>query len=90
MNKLTPLGVEESLDKLENRIIDLSQAINSIDKTLIKNTDLLDEHIRRTELAEESIELLRSEMRPVQNHVQFVKNVMAFLVAVGVLEYFKP
>jgi archaellum component FlaC len=89
--------MDDLLNRLENKIDKLDERLDSIDRTLIAQKSSLDHHIYRTELAEENIELLRKDMKPVQNHVQFVKNVMKFLVGVGaiitfvigLLEFFK-
>lgn len=57
-------------DKMTDRILkkldDMDDKINNIDKTLVRNTASLDEHIRRTELLEEAI-------KPVQEHVSMMK-----------------
>ncbi len=39
----------------------------------------LKHHIRRTELAEESIQILRDEIKPIQRHAAQVEGVFKFL-----------
>lgn len=60
--------LEEKVDKLDTRL-------DSIDATLIKNTILLDEHIKRTNILEE-------ELRPVKQHVTVVSFVSKALLAI--------
>ena len=90
--------MDDLLNRLENKLDKLDERLDNVDKTLIIQNSDLKEHMRRSLANEEAVEILRKEMKPVQNHVFFVKNVMAFLVAVGaivtfvigILEYFKP
>jgi hypothetical protein len=63
----------EKLDKLDDRL-------NSVDKTLVAQHVSLNEHIRRTALLEEQAELLRQELKPVQQHV----HLMNMLAKIGV------
>lgn len=50
--------LKDQLDRMESRL-------DAIDVTLAKNTVILDEHIRRTEIIEE-------EMKPVKDHVKLM------------------
>jgi len=63
------VDVITKLDKLDERI-------DSVDKTLIKNTSSLEEHMRRTEL-------LETDLAPIKTHVAQVSGVLKFLVAVA-------
>jgi hypothetical protein len=69
---------DRTFDKLER----IDSRLNSIDKTLAEQHQQLKDHIRRTELAEENLDLLRTELKPVKEHVVRVDGV---LKALGVL-----
>jgi septation ring formation regulator EzrA len=60
------------IDKFEQRLDKISESVHSIDKTLAEQHISLKEHIRRTELAEKSIEAVRKEIKPLSAHVQRV------------------
>lgn len=52
-------------DKLERKLDNISEDISEIKVTLYSQHQQLVSHIKRTELAEESIKLLRDEMKPI-------------------------
>ena len=53
------------LDKLDR----LQENMNDMDKTLVRNTDSLEHHIKRTDLLEESI-------KPLKKHVLMAEAVL--------------
>ena len=61
---------------MEREII---ERLHSIEKVLERNTATLEEHIRRTEAAEENIELLRSDVRAIERHIISVQGVGKFI-----------
>jgi hypothetical protein len=74
----------KKLDKLDDRL-------DSMDKTLVKQEANLAEHMRRTEVLEESVEYIRkSELKPIQNHVVMVEGVIKFIgflsVVLGIIQ----
>jgi hypothetical protein len=73
---MTDLG--EKLD----RVI---EAIHRIDVTLARQEENLREHMRRTEIAEKNIENLRTDLKPVQQHVTRVEGVAKALTVCGVI-----
>lgn len=73
------------IDILLNKTDSLDARLDSIDKTLILQHEQLKQHIKRTEINEENIKLMRAEMRPVQKHVVIVEAFMKILGASSVL-----
>lgn len=65
-------------DKLDDRLDD-------IDKTLVRQHEQLKEHIKRTNINEQNLAMIRDEIKPVQRHVIIVEWVMKLLGAGGVL-----
>lgn len=53
--------------------------VHSIDRTLVRQEQSLADHIRRTELAEESIKMLRTDFKPVQKHIYMVNGILKFI-----------
>lgn len=72
----------KALDKFENKLDSLDGRLDSMDKTLVKQEANLGEHMRRTELAEESISELRKDVEPIKRHVAFMEGA---LKGVGVI-----
>jgi len=78
---------KENWDKLD-------QSITEIKITLARNTVALEDHIRRTELAEQNIDLirkereeesaaLRAELEPIKDHVKGVNLILKLIGTVG-------
>lgn len=70
---------ETKLDKIGEKIDEIRDDIAEIKIDLAR-------HILRTDLAEESIKLLRNELRPVEKHVERVSGglrVLSVLVVIG-------
>lgn len=57
--------IESKIDKLDDRLV-------SIDRTLVQQQVLLDEHIRRTNL-------LEAEIKPIKRHVDMVTGAMKMI-----------
>ena len=72
--------VEDKLDKHTEKLDKHTEILASVDKTLALQEEQLRNHIRRTQLAEENLDLLRKDFKPVENHVHFV-NTLSKLVA---------
>jgi len=74
--------IKEAIKDLDAKVDKHTEILASIDKTLALQAQSLEAHMRRTEAAEENLELLRKEFKPVQEHVEFT-NKLAKLVALG-------
>jgi hypothetical protein len=75
--------VEKRLDKLEEKLDTMSEQLASIDKTLVANTIILEEHQRRSLANEKAVELLESQVLPISKHVYVVS-----ILAKGALAIF--
>lgn len=63
--------MEKQLERIEKSLETLSEKVHSIDKTLVRNTDSLEIHIKRTEL-------LEKEVAPIKIHVTRVEFVVTW------------
>lgn len=70
---------DKKLDIISEKIDNLDIKLNDIDKTLAVNTQSLQEHMRRTQLAEQSIEKLADQIVPVQAHINKVNGMLMFI-----------
>lgn len=70
--------IYETLDKIDNDLTDL-KIISA------KQEENIKEHIRRTELAEENLTLLRQEIEPLKQHVIVINGILRVIGAVSVI-----
>lgn len=73
------------MDKLEGKIDQIRESIHSIDKTLIRQEEQLAHHIKRTELAEKSIEMLQKQVEPISKHVARTEGALKMLGVVSLV-----
>lgn len=66
---------DDKLEKIENKIDILDTRLDRIDVTLAKQHLSLEHHIKRTELAEENLGLLKKELKPLAEHVITINNI---------------
>lgn len=68
--------MEKKLEKLEEKIDNIAEQLASIDKTLVANTVILEEHQRRSLANEKAVELLENHLQdqitPIAKHVHIV------------------
>jgi hypothetical protein len=64
---------KEFLDKVYDKQERMADDITEIKITLVEQHASLKEHIRRSDLLEEHLELVRAEIAPVQAHVNKVQ-----------------
>lgn len=69
------LGVHvlTELERLNDAQRDIHDVLDRNTATLDKNTTLLEEHMRRTEAAEKSIDVLKDELLPVKTNMAALK-----------------
>lgn len=65
-------------DKMLEIILEIQKDVKEIDKTLVRNTDSLDVHIKRTNI-------LEKKMERVDTHVNKVEAVVKFILSGSVL-----
>lgn len=75
--------MKDKLDKVDEKLDRIEDRLNSIDITLAKQHEQLAHHIYRTELAEESLDILKSELKPVQSHVESVNTFLKVMGAIS-------
>lgn len=78
----------ETLKKIDSKQDEMSERINLIEITLAKNTSDVEYHIKRTNLLEDHIKTIEGDMKPINEHVTFVKNLMKIIASVGALLVF--
>lgn len=67
---------------MQERLDSIDEKLHNIDKTLAVNTAQLAEHMRRSQLNEEAIQLLSQQLKPIQIHVanmQFLATAVAWI-----------
>jgi tetrahydromethanopterin S-methyltransferase subunit G len=71
--------IDKRLDKQEAKLDQVIDTLSRIDSTLAAQHESLEDHIRRTNVAEENIDLIRKDLKPIQNHVSMVKGAMKLI-----------
>lgn len=66
---------------IKKDVSDLKQSQIETKEIAVKNTVVLEEHMRRTDIAEKRIELLQEEIKPIKDHVTSVNTIAKFLLA---------
>jgi chromosome segregation ATPase len=73
---------------METKLDKINERLSSIDTHLAVYNEQLREHIRRSQLNEEAVTLLKNEMQPLRRHVDYVNFVfkaLLFLASVSAL-----
>lgn len=70
--------IYELLDKI-------SEDISELKVTSAKQEENIKEHIRRTELAEENLEIIRKEIQPLKEHVIAINGVLKIIGVISVI-----
>jgi cob(I)alamin adenosyltransferase len=70
--------IYEVLDKISEDISDLKV-------TAAKQEENIKEHIRRTEIAEENLDLIRKEIEPLKEHVIVINGFLKIIGAISVI-----
>jgi len=73
----------------DNRIYEIldkiSEDISELKITSAKQEENIKEHIRRTELAEENLTMLRQEIEPLKQHVVAINGVLKVIGIISVI-----
>jgi chromosome segregation ATPase len=75
--------IRDKLKDIEDKLDEHTKILASVDKTLALQAQQLEQHMLRTNLAEENLQMLREEFKPVEGHVEFV-NKLSKLIALMV------
>lgn len=70
--------IYEVLDKI-------GEDISELKITAAKQEENLKEHIRRTDIAEENLELIRKEIQPLKEHVIVINGVLKIIGAISII-----
>jgi uncharacterized protein (UPF0335 family) len=83
---------ERILELILAKVEKLDEKQGEMNATLAVNTEQLKEHIRRTDLLESSVSKLRSDLKPVEEHVATMQRAgwlakLAAKIAAGVVAF---
>ena len=70
---------KDFLEKFYQKIEHIEKEMTDIKITIAKQEQNLAHHIYRTELAENNLDLLRSQIKPIENHVKYVEGILKFI-----------
>lgn len=79
------MNAKEILLKILDKQEDFNKEIATVKIILARQEENLEEHMRRTQLNEENLELLRSELKPVQRHVDMINGVLKLIGGIAVV-----
>jgi len=68
--------MSDKIDRVLEKLDTLDGRVDNIDVTMAKQSVILDEHVRRTNILEE-------ELRPIKKHVGMVNAIVKILIGVG-------
>lgn len=74
--------IKEAIKELDTKIDQHTEILARMDKTLAIQALQLETHMKRTQVAEDNLALLREEFKPIQNHVEFI-NKLSKLIALS-------
>ena len=74
--------MDDRLKRVEDKIDKIAEELMSIKVTLHGQHISIKDHIRRTNLAEENLKLIREQIDPIEKHVLYVNG---FLKGLGVV-----
>lgn len=75
--------LEQKMEAFDAKLDAIHMDLMEVKLTMAENTGSLKEHMARTKLAEENINMLRKEFAPVKAHVLFVNNISKFIAVVA-------
>ena len=73
-------GINKKLDAIDSRLAAHEVILSSIDKTLALQAQNIEHHIKRTDTAEENLELLRGVIKPLEQRHHFWSTLKATLI----------
>lgn len=77
--------IKRLIEKLDEKIDNIKDDVNE-QKIVIARIDVgVEEHVRRSNLADENMALIRQDMKPLQRHVNYVQGGAKLVGLVGVI-----
>lgn len=77
--------LKDALDKIESKVDRLDQRLDDQGETLVEQSVILNEHIRRTAASERRIEMLQKNIQPMNSHIAKVEGIFKGLGLITVL-----
>lgn len=71
--------------RVEAKVDGLDTRLDNIDKTLVRQQAILEEHQRRSIANEENVKLLRDEIKPIDKHVAMMNGAGKLITIIGVV-----
>ena len=72
--------IKDAIKELDKKVDQHTEILARMDKTLAIQALQLETHMKRTQVAEDNLALLREEFKPIQAHVEFI-NKLSNLIA---------
>lgn len=72
--------IHEKVEKLDSKIDNIRSDIVEIKITSARHDENLKLHMKRSDLAEEGINLLKEELIPIKKHVHGVDSILKFIM----------
>ncbi len=73
---------ESQYQRLLDFVLGIKEDQDAIKEIAIRNTVILEEHMRRTEMSEKRLEVIESELEPVKDHVKAMGVIVKILAGV--------
>lgn len=73
------------IERLYGILDKISEDVSELKITSAKQEENLKEHIRRTELAEENLQILRQEIEPLKQHVATINGILKIIGIISVI-----
>lgn len=67
--------MKERLDRLDSKIDKLDESLNKINITMIRNTDSLEYHIKRTDILQAEVKKIDEGIKPLEKHLHYVHGI---------------
>jgi uncharacterized membrane protein YheB (UPF0754 family) len=75
--------VDSKLEKMNEKLDAIVAKQGEMNITLVRLTDSVEVHVKRSDLLEERVDLLAGDLKPVEDHVTMVNGALKFLVYLG-------
>lgn len=72
--------IHEKVEKLDNKIDTIGSDLVDIKIISARHDENLKLHMRRSDLAEEGINLLKAELLPIKKHVHSIQTIVKFIM----------
>lgn len=76
------------MNEINDKLDRIVEQITEIKVSQARTEVIMEHHIKRTDLSEENLELLREEFKPIKAHVQFINYLAKCLTIIGSIMLF--